>query len=432
MRIPMTPVEEEIRMPVPGRSRVRYRVAALTMLVGMITYLDRTCISVTAPNLMKDLHLTQIQMSFVFSAFTLAYAIFEIPSGWWGDRRGTRRVLTRIVTWWSTFTMLTGAAWSYASLLATRFLFGAGEAGCWPNVTRTLSRWFPLAERGTAQGIFFMGAHLAGGLTPLLVTAMLGHMSWRLLFVIFGSVGFVWAAFWRYWFRDEPAQHAAVRAGELEWIEKGRTIDTGRFPGGTPWKALLANRTTLLICVMYFTQSYGFNFYVTWLPTYLKNVRGFVSLRLGLFAGLPLVFSVLATLLGGIATDRLTRRFGLRIGRATVGAASLLAAGGCLIAGTSTASPEASAVLIALGGAASNFLLPAAWGSCVDLGGRHAGTLSGAMNTCGQFGGFLSPMIVGLCVQWFGSWSAPLYLMAALYGVGAVCWAWIDPSRRSV
>jgi nitrate/nitrite transporter NarK len=299
-------------------------------------------------------------------------------------------------------------------------------------VTRTFSRWFPLAERGTAQGIFFMGAHLAGGLTPLLVTAMLGHMSWRLLFVIFGSVGFVWAAFWRYWFRDEPAQHASVRANELAWIEKGRTIDTGRFPGGTPWKALLANRTTLLICAMYFTQSYGFNFYVTWLPTYLKNVRGFVSLRLGLFAGLPLVFSVLATLLGGIATDRLTRRFGLRIGRATVGAASLLAAGGCLIAGTSTASPEASAVLIALGGAASNFLLPAAWGSCVDLGGRHAGTLSGAMNTCGQFGGFLSPMIVGLCVQWFGSWSAPLYLMAALYGMGAVCWAWIDPSRRSV
>jgi len=428
----MTPARQEIRTPAPGRSHVRHRVAALTVLVGMITYLDRTCISITTPNIMKDLGLTQIQMSFVFSAFTLAYAIFEIPSGWWGDRVGTRRVLTRIVTWWSTFTMLTGAAWNYAALLATRFLFGAGEAGCWPNVTRTLSRWFPLSERGTAQGFFFMGAHLAGGFTPLAVTAMLGHMSWRLIFVIFGSVGFVWATFWRYWFRDEPAQHAAVRAGELEWIEKGRMIEAGQPGGGTPWKALLANRTTALICVMYFTQSYGFNFYVTWLPTYLKNVRGFASVSLGLFAGLPLTFSVLAVLLGGIATDRLTRRFGLRIGRATVGASALLAAGGCLMAGTSTASPYASALLIALGGAASNFLLPAAWGSCVDLGGRHAGTLSGTMNTSGQIGGVLSPIIMGLCVQWFGSWSAPLYLMAALYGVGALCWAWIDPSRRSV
>ena len=404
----------------------------MTVLLGMITYLDRTCISVTAPNIMKDLGLSQIQMGFVFSAFTLAYALFEMPSGWWGDRVGTRRVLTRIVTWWSTFTMLTGAAWSYAALLATRFLFGAGEAGCWPNVTRTFSRWFPLAERGTAQGFFFMGAHLAGGFTPLVVTALLGRMSWRLLFVVFGSVGFLWAGFWRYWFRDEPAQHSAVRAGELEWIEKGRTMPAGRAGGGTPWRALLSNRMTVLLCLMYFTQGYGFNFYVTWLPTYLKNVRGFASVSLGLFAGLPLCFSVLADLAGGIATDRLTRRFGLRVGRASVGAFSLVAAGLCIIAGTSAANPYSSALLIALEGAAANFLLPAAWGSCIDLGGPHAGTLSGAMNTAGQIGGFLSPMIVGVFVQWFGSWSAPLYLTAALYLVGAVCWAGIDPSRRTL
>jgi MFS family permease len=404
----------------------------MTVLLGMITYLDRTSISITAPNIMKDLGLTQIQMSFVFSAFTLAYGIFEIPSGWWGDRVGTRRVLTRIVTWWSTFTMLTGAAWNYAALLVTRFLFGAGEAGCWPNVTRTLSRWFPLAERGTAQGFFFMGAHLAGGLTPLLVTALLGRMSWRPVFLIFGSVGFLWAAFWRYWFRDEPAQHSAVRAAELEWIEKGRKIDEGRRSDGTPWKALLANRMTVLICVMYFTQSYGFNFYVTWLPTYLKNVRGFSSMSLGLASGLPLAFSVLAVLVGGIATDRLTRRFGLRVGRATVGVAALLAAGAFLMAGTHTSSPHWSALLIALGGASANSMLPAAWSCCVDLGGRHAGTLSAAMNTSAQIAGVLSPIIVGASVEWFGSWSAPLYLAAALYIAGAICWGWIDPGKRVV
>jgi MFS family permease len=327
--------------------------------------------------------------------------------------------------------MLTGAAWNYAALLVTRFLFGAGEAGSWPNVTRTLSRWFPLSERGTAQGFFFMGAHLAGGFTPLLVTAMLGKMSWRQLFVIFGSVGFLWAALWRSWFRDEPAQHAGVSAEELEWIEKGRRIGAGSGKG-TPWKALLANRMTAPLCLMYFTQSYGFNFYVTWLPTYLKNVRGFASIKLGLLAGLPLTFSVLAVLFGGIATDRLTRRFGLRAGRATIGAAALLAAGACMMAGTHTANPYSSAVLIALGGAAANFMLPAAWGSCVDLGGPHAGTLSAAMNTSGQIGGLLSPIIVGYSVQWFGSWSAPLYLTAALYVLGAICWGWIDPSRRTV
>ena len=423
----MTPAQS--RLQAPGRSRVRHRVAGMTVLLGMITYLDRTCISITAPYIMHDLRLTRIQMSFVFSAFTLAYAIFEMPSGWWGDRVGTRRVLTRIVAWWSAFTMLTGAAWSYASLLATRFLFGAGEAGCWPNVTRTLSRWFPQTERGTAQGFFFMGAQLAGGFTPVLVTALLGRLSWRSIFAIFGSVGFIWVVVWRLWFRDEPSEHPAVRAEELEWIEKGRKIATPSA-GGTPWKALLANRMTALVCIMYFTQSYGFNFYVTWLPTYLKNVRGFASVSLGVLAGLPLTLSVLAVLLGGLATDRLSIRFGLRAGRALVGGAGLLAAGACLMAGTFTANPISSAVLIALGGASANFMLPAAWGTCVDMGGPHAGTLSAAMNTSGQIAGVLSPVIVALFVEWFGSWSAPLYLTAGLYLAGATCWAWINPTSR--
>ena len=204
-----------------------------------------------------------------------------------------------------------------------------------------------------------------------------------------------------------------------------------RRAGGTPWKALLANRMTALLCAMYFTQSYGFNFYVTWLPTYLKNVRGFGSVSLGVFAGLPLTLSVLAVLLGGIATDRLARRFGLRVGRATVGGAGLLAAGACLMAGTFTASPLASAVLIAFGGASANFMLPAAWGACVDMGGAHAGTLSGAMNTSGQIGGVLSPLIVGVLravVRLLER--APLSHRRGCMSWAPSVWAWIDPSRR--
>src|SRR5215475_6369959 len=154
-------------------SRVRHRVVGLAVLLAAITYLDRVAISLTAKPMMRDLGLDTVQMSFVFSAFTLAYGLFEIPTGWWGDRIGTRRVLTRIVVWWSSFTIATAAAFNYGSLLIIRFLFGAGEAGAWPNAARTFSRWIPLTERGTAQGIFFMGAHLGGALTPFLVTSML-------------------------------------------------------------------------------------------------------------------------------------------------------------------------------------------------------------------------------------------------------------------
>ena len=409
--------------------QARYKVLAMTVLLAAVTYTDRVCISVTAPEIMRDLHLSKVEMSFVFSAFTLAYAMFEIPTGWWGDRVGTRRVLARIVAWWSTFTMLTGAAFSYTSLLAIRFLFGAGEAGAWPNVARTFSAWFPLGERGTAQGIFFMGAHLAGGLTPLLVTALLAHLPWRALFVIFGSIGFVWAIAWYRWFRDTPAEHPAASAAERAYIADGRAVSHGSTPGRTEWGKLLGNGSVAALCAMYFTQSYGFNFYVTWLPSYLRDVRGFSGFTLGALAGLPLTFSVFADLLGGITTDRMARRYGLRVGRAAVGGVSLAAAGLFLIAGTMAADPLACALLIGLAGASSNFLLGAAWATCMDLGGEHSGVLSAAMNTSGQIGGIACPIVVGFLVQHYANWTIPLYLMAALYLAGAICWIRVKPKQ---
>src|ERR1700733_12024956 len=150
-----------------GGSIVRYEVLAFTVALAWITYLDRVCIASTAQDLMRELNLSIQQMGFVFSAFTIAYALFEIPTGAWGDRIGPRRVLTRIVAWWASFTIATASAFNFASMLAIRFLFGMGEAGAFPNASKVISRWFPAAERGTAQGIFFAGAHMGGALTPI-------------------------------------------------------------------------------------------------------------------------------------------------------------------------------------------------------------------------------------------------------------------------
>src|SRR5882757_4144521 len=201
----------------------RHKVLALAFCLAFITYLDRVCISVTAPAIMRDLSLTKVQMSFIFSSFTLAYALFEAPTGWWGDRVGPRRVLTRIVVWWSVFTAATASATGFRSLAALRFLFGMGEAGAWPNVAKALSRWFPSGERGTAQGIFFMGAHLGGGVTPVLVALLASRLHWRAVFVLFSLFGFAWAAVWRIWFRDDPAEHRAVSVAELAHIRAGAT-----------------------------------------------------------------------------------------------------------------------------------------------------------------------------------------------------------------
>jgi len=424
---------DELEPPFGTRrsSHVRYGVLALAVVMAGITYLDRVCIAQTAPDIRSALGLSEQQMGFVFSAFTIAYAAFEIPSGAWGDRVGTRRVLTRIVVWWSSFTIATAAVFNYGSLLAVRFLFGMGEAGAFPNASKTFSRWFPVAERGTAQGIFFAGAHLGGGLTPLLVSALLNIMPWRMIFVVCGALGFVWALAWYRWFRDDPAEHPAVSPLERKLIESGRQKEAPHHFSPEVLRRVLTDRNMLALCLMYFTQSYGFYFNITWLPTYLKETRAFSSVfLLGLLAGLPLILSSVADLLGGVTTDRLTRAFGLRVGRCGVGGASLLVAGVAIIAASTTDHPLLAALLIALAGAADSFLLGAAWGTCIDIAGPHAGLVTAVMNTAGQVGAVLSPIILPLFLkQTPRNWTTPMLIMGGLYLAGAVCWLFVDPDR---
>jgi MFS family permease len=424
--------EPEPLDPGPRDSGIRYRVLGFTVALAGITYLDRVCIAQTAQSIMNELSLSKEQMGYVFSAFTIAYALFEMPTGAWGDRLGTRRLLTRIVVWWSGFTIATAAAFDYASLLAVRFLFGMGEAGAFPNVSRTFSRWFPLSERGTAQGVFFAGAHLGGGLTPPLVVYLLRFMPWRMVFVVFGSVGFLWALAWYRWFRDDPADHPEVGAGELQLIRKGRAAEQSHRLDLSILRRILGNRNMILLCAMYFAQAYGFYFNITWLPTYLEKARGFSAAWLGWMAGLPLILSAAADLAGGLATDRVTRRYGHRLGRCGIGFASMAVAAVAIAAGAAAEDPLAAALLIALAGAADSFLLGSAWGVCLDVAGPHAGLVTGAMNTAGQIGAFLSPIILPYMLddpRRPEDWALPLYIAGGLYLLGATCWLLVDPRR---
>jgi MFS family permease len=409
---------------------IRYRVLGLTLLLAMVTYLDRVCIAVLAPDIQEDLSLSKMEMSFVFGAFALAYAVFEIPTAWWADRAGTRKVLTRIVVWWSAFTMATAAAVNYGSLLLIRLLFGMGEAGAWPSVARTFSRWMPRRERGTAQGVFFSGAHLAGGLTPLLVMSLTSFLGWRALFILFGMVGLIWAAIWYRWFRDDPSEHPQVNAEELKQIVAERPSDAGHSIGWRYWRSLLGNRNILALCLMYLPNSFAFYFCITWLPAYLKEKHGLTETALGIFAGLPLVLSVAADLLGGLATDWTVTRFGLRLGRSGVGCLAYLVAGLAMFVAVLSAEPLVAATWIAMATAASMFTLGAAWGTCLDIGGNHAGVVSATMNTAGQIGSLLSPVLVTYLAEEFNDWNAPLYLIGILFLLGAVSWCFIDPRRR--
>lgn len=411
-------------------TRTRYRVVALAVLLAMITYLDRVCISKLAPSIMKDFALSETQMGLVFASFTLAYALFEIPTAAWADRLGTRSVLARIVVWWSAFTIATGAAWNFASLLAVRFLFGAGEAGAWPCVARTFSRWIPSRQRATIQGIFFAGAHLAGGLTPLLVVALAPHLHWRAIFAIFGVIGFGWAAAWYAWFRDDPAQHPQVNDAERRLIESDRPrAQASHHTGWAHWRALLMHRNIACLCGLYFANCCAFTFCITWLPTFLEKQHGFTGMWGAFAAGLPLTLSVISDIFGGWTSDRVTARWGLWAGRSGVGATAYVVAGAAMLAAGITAHPLVAALGVAIAVAAIMFTLGCAWGTCIDIGGTHAGVVSATMNTAGQIGAALSPVAVGFIVQHYRNWSLPLLLMGGLLLATVVCWLLIDPRK---
>lgn len=395
----------------------------------MITYLDRACVGTLAPGIIRDLGLTTVQMGYVFTVFQLAYALFEIPTAWWADRKGTRSVLSRIVLWWSCLTAATGGAFSYPVLLVVRFLFGVGEAGAWPCVARTFSRWIPRRERGTVQGIFFAAAHLVGGLTPALVLWLLRFLSWREIFVCFGAVGLLWTAVWLTWFRDDPSEHPGVNAAELQVIVSERPADSGHSAGLAYWRTLLASRSVVALCVMYIPNSMIFYFCITWLPTYLRQRHGLDATSLAIFAGLPLIVSVPGDLLGGLVSDRLVSLFGLRVGRCGLGAVAYSIAGLALLAAAASSSPVLAATLIAVATGLAMFTLGAAWGTVMEVGRNHVAVVGATMNSAGNLAAMLNPIIVAYSVQWFGSWNLPLYLMGVLFLVGAFCWTLVDPAR---
>ena len=417
--------------PAPGMSNTRHGVLGFAFGLAIITYLDRICISAAAPYIMRDLGLTVLDMSLVFSAFTLAYSLFEVPTGWMGDVIGPRRVLTRVVLWWSGFTMLTGAAWNYLSLLLIRFLFGAGEAGAFPNASRSFSRWFPLRERGKANGILFLGSRLGGALAPILALLFIRNWGWRESFVVFGAIGIFWALAWYRWYRDEPSEHPAVNSQELAWIlqdSPGAAPETRT--SAIPWRQILTSSNLLAICGMYFAFGYGLYFYFTWLPTYLIQVLKFSDLAAGILAGLPFLLAGGADLLGGWLTDRLAIAFTLRIARCWLGFSSFAGSATLLFVSTQANDRWTKAILIALALASADLALSACWAVCLDVGRAYAGIVTGCMNTFGNLGGFLAPMVLGYAVERWNSWTLPFYVSAAVYAAGALLWLAVRPEEQ--
>ena len=416
-----------------ARRPLLWMIFALTM----ITFLDRLAISAAMPLVSREFLFTAEQKGYIFSAFSVAYAAFEIPSGWLGDRFGARLALTRIVLWWSAFTSLTGAAIGFRSMLLIRFLFGAGEAGAFPNIARAISRWFGAAEQGRAMSVSFLGLAAGAALAAPLIFSLLDWQPWRWVFVELGVIGVIWALGWHHWFRDRPEDHPAIGPAGL-----GTTtafgIEQVPEPGPIRWSRLLTNRNMILICLMYFAYGYGIFFYMTWLPTYLIEGRGFSIGSTKWLASLPWVVSVPSYLFGGWLTDRLarrgigTRKVSLKMARCGVGIAGYLISAAMLILVARVGDNNLAAVLLALALCGQTLTACAAWAVCLDVGRRNAGVVTGLMNTIGNIGGALAPLVVGFAVGNLKSWSLPFDIMAGLFVGGAIVWAFVDPDSSVV
>ena len=406
-------------------SRIRTRVTAYALLIAVVMYLDRVCIAQAAPLISHDLGLTRVQMGWAFAALNWAYAIFEVPGGWLGDRIGPRRVLTRVVLWWSFFTAATGWVWNAPSLIVTRALFGAGEAGCFPNLTRIFTTWLPVASRERVQGLLWFCARWSGAFTPLLVAYVLEFMTWRNAFVLFALPGVIWSIFFYRFYRDDPRTHPGINAAELALLPPAADPAVGAT---VPWARLLRNSSMLLLCLQYAFLSYGWYFYVTWLPTYLREARG-TSVKFGaLLAALPLLLGGLGCLAGARLIPRVARATGsVMLARRIVAVIGFVGASVSVLLFVQVQDPVRAMLLLGLAGFFNDFVMPASWAGCMDIGGRHSGTVSGAMNMVGNIGGALSPMIVGYILTWSpDNWALTFYVSSAIYLMGAICWLFID------
>jgi MFS transporter, ACS family, glucarate transporter len=448
-------------------------VLVLACLLAALTYLDRACFGVAVPLIVADLGLTSAaDLRWAITAFAISYGLFEIPAGWWGDRFGPQRVLIRIVLWWSFFTALTGlVGWKAAGitfgglvfLTVVRFLFGAGEAGAFPNLARALHNWFPPHARARALGCVWMSARLMGGLTPLVWTVLVAGtaytdpvISWRGAFVLFGGLGAVWCVAFAWRFRNRPADHPDANQTERDLIAAGGEPAPPTHEA-VPWTQVLFQRNLVCLYLMYFGITYGWYFNMTYLPACLENRYGVdpTSLIGAVMKGGPLWLGAVGCLLGGLWTDRLLcRGVSLRWSRRLPGLFGLVLCSACYLAAAGMPSAWSFALAISLAAFFNDLVIGGAWSTTQDVGGRHTAVVAGVLNTAASAGAAIAGWMSGRVLQYYldahaASLGVPagqlskadqvpalvlgyetnLLIFAAVTAVAAVVWLGADADR---
>lgn len=405
-------------------------VLLLLVLISVITFLDRINITMASQDIMTELGLSESQWGWVLSVFTISYGLMQVPLGVWGDKRGYRLVLALIVLWWSLFTGLTGLAWSFASLLVIRFMFGIGEAGSYPCMTGVVVKWYKQHETSTAQGYIWAASRMGGALTPFIVLPVLTYLGWHWAFYLLAALGVVWAAGWYLWYRNRPADVKGITQEELASLPEPYTKEEEKV--AIPWKKMMQNRQFWLILAMYFFYAWGSWFFFSWFPRFMEVGRGFDKGELTYVIAIPFVMSMIGNIAGGYLSSKFSLKYGLKVGRRLLGVGGLAVSAVFMFLAAFIPGKTEVFVFLSLAFGVIDLMLPSAWAICSDIGGRYSGAVSGAMNTAGNIGGFVCATAFGYLIEATGNYNAPLFVITAMLVIAALLFWSINPTKKLV
>jgi MFS transporter, ACS family, glucarate transporter len=429
--------------PRPRRLPVRYLLVTWLLVLSAIAFLDRTNISIAGPEIAREFRIDNPHLGWVFSAFLVGYAAFQIPGGVLARHIGPRRLLAFGLVWWGLFTALTAMvrllpAGALFELILIRFGLGAGEAVMYPSANQFVERWFPMQERGRANGLIFAGVGLGSAVAPPLLTALILHFGWQVSFEFCAALGVMAGLVWYAAARNTPESHPWMESEEMELILAGRTDGRSGIGHGrdlapeirpVPWRRIFANRTILAITASYFTYGYVSWIFFSWFYIYLSQVRGLSLGSSAVYSIFPFAAMSAGCLIGGVLSDWLARCVGPRVGRCFLPASALVLTAFLLFAGSRVHQAESASLVLACGAGALYLSQSCFWSVTSDFAGTFAGVVSGAMNMGCQIGAAATASLTPLIAAHFG-WQASFSTATILALLGGSAWLLVDPGAR--
>ena len=408
----------------------RYGFFVGSFLITLLLYIDRVCISSAKDSISSDFGFTDIQMGWVLSAFALGYALFQVPGGAMGDKYGVRSVMTSIMLLWSLFTALTGLAWNYISMLFFRFVFGATEAGAFPNISRAAYSWVPLNERGIFQGINFSGSRLGAAFALPLVAYLIDAWGWKEIFYFFGGVGIMCSIIFYVLFRNKPEEHSGISQIEKEYIIKNRQQEVEKTATDLPVNRILGSKNVRLAMVQYIGSNFIFFFMLTWLFPYIKAKYNLNLVATGFYSMLPLLAGAVGNWVSGYAVDTIYKKGNWKLSRqipAIIGFGLVIVG---ILASLYMDTPLGAVLWLSVAIFGADMTLSPSWSFCMDIGREHSGKVSGMMNMAGNLGAFATALAFPYLQSWTGSNEPFFYIAAGLGAISIFCWLNMDPLKK--